>query len=386
MKSALLLLLALVFSAAAPHASAQTVAGAPAFVDYQGTVFDGTTGYPLGSAGTGPFTAAPQNYTMQFKIYNSATGTDSSDLAYAETQTVTVSEGLFSVRLGAGAPITGLESKGPPEISIAQAFVTKNCFLELTVGASGTPISPRLAFMSSPFALVAERAKSADTVNGVVTATADSTFTGGTFTGGTYVGDGSGLTNLSGANISGSGSALTNLNGSNLVTGTVDLNKLVTAVREALCPPGTIVAYGGTTAPAGWLLCHGQSVSRTGYASLFTAISTRFGAPSGSTFNVPDFRGRFLRGFDGGAGRDPDRFARTAMNSGGATQDNVGSVQTDALKAHDHTTNLAYTTADTGGGRPATTFSSGDPSRVTGTAGGNETRPINANVNYIIKY
>ena len=103
MKSALLplLLLALVFSAAAPHASAQAVAGAPAFVDYQGTVYDGTSSTPLGSG-------TPENITMLFKIYNSALGTQATDLVYAETQTVTVSEGQFSVRLGAGAPLTPL--------------------------------------------------------------------------------------------------------------------------------------------------------------------------------------------------------------------------------------------------------------------------------------
>ena len=63
------------------------------------------------------------------------------------------------------------------------------------------------------------------------------------------------------------------------------------------CPIGTINAYGGATAPDGWMLCQGQALSRTDYADLFAVIGTAFGSGDGSTtFNVPDFRGEFLRG------------------------------------------------------------------------------------------
>lgn len=63
------------------------------------------------------------------------------------------------------------------------------------------------------------------------------------------------------------------------------------------CPIGTINAYGGTTAPEGWLLCQGQALSRTEYEDLFAVIGTNFGSGDGSTtFNIPDFRGEFLRG------------------------------------------------------------------------------------------
>ena len=56
-------------------------------------------------------------------------------------------------------------------------------------------------------------------------------------------------------------------------------------------PIGTILPYGGATAPVGWLLCQGQAVSRITYAELFTAIGTAFGAGDGSTtFNIPDMR------------------------------------------------------------------------------------------------
>ena len=63
------------------------------------------------------------------------------------------------------------------------------------------------------------------------------------------------------------------------------------------CPIGTINAYGGATAPDGWMLCQGQAISRTDYADLFAVIGTSFGSGDGSTtFNVPDLRGEFLRG------------------------------------------------------------------------------------------
>jgi microcystin-dependent protein len=62
-------------------------------------------------------------------------------------------------------------------------------------------------------------------------------------------------------------------------------------------PAGVIMAYAGTTAPLGFLFCDGSAVSRTGYASLYTAISGTFGIGDGSTtFNLPDLRGRTIIG------------------------------------------------------------------------------------------
>jgi microcystin-dependent protein len=96
-------------------------------------------------------------------------------------------------------------------------------------------------------------------------------------------------------------------------------------------PSGTILPFGGVTAPAGWLLCDGSAVSRTVYANLYSAIGSVWGTGDGSsTFHLPDLRGRFIRGRDGGVARDPDRTTRTAANSGGNTGDNVGSVQDNA--------------------------------------------------------
>lgn len=62
-------------------------------------------------------------------------------------------------------------------------------------------------------------------------------------------------------------------------------------------PAGAMLPYGGTAAPATWLLCDGANVSRTTYATLFAAIGTAYGTGDGSTtFGLPDMRGRVAVG------------------------------------------------------------------------------------------
>ena len=180
------------------------------------------------------------------------------------------------------------------------------------------------------------------------------------------------------------------ITGADIASGTITLTNLIAAVQQALVPPGTIVAYGGEAAPAGWLLCNGLSVSRSTYPSLFAAIGTAFGTASSTVFNVPDFRGRFLRGWDSATGRDPDRASRWLMNNGGNTGDKVGSVQNDEFKSHDHGLtfytsgyNVSYNSAMESLGWAR---NNGTVTSSTGIRGGNETRPLNANVNYIIKF
>ncbi len=88
---------------------------------------------------------------------------------------------------------------------------------------------------------------------------------------------------------------------------------LANAINANAIPPGTVVAFAGSTVPVGWLLCDGRPVSRTTYAALFTAITVMHGGGDGlSTFNLPDYQGRFLRGVDNGKKRghrrrDPQR-------------------------------------------------------------------------------
>ena len=80
-------------------------------------------------------------------------------------------------------------------------------------------------------------------------------------------------------------------------TGYVD--RATASVRGAENPIATILAYAGSEAPNGYLLCRGQAVSRTTYSLLFNVIGTQYGAGDGSsTFNLPDLQGKVIAGLD----------------------------------------------------------------------------------------
>lgn len=153
-------------------------------------------------------------------------------------------------------------------------------------------------------------------------------------------------------------------------------------------PSGAIVMYGGAAAPSGWLLCDGTSYLRTTYPALFTAIGTAYGAADSTHFNVPDFRGIFPRGVDGGAGNDPDASSRIAAKTGGNIGDNVGSYQADDFLSHAHTyvnnNNNPGSSLGVIGGVQSNGISS-PSSSVSGGGPGNETRPKNLYVNFIVK-
>lgn len=61
---------------------------------------------------------------------------------------------------------------------------------------------------------------------------------------------------------------------------------------------GRVEMTAAQAAPAGWLLCQGQSLLRSDYPRLFAAISTAYGAVDSTHFNVPDLRGRVPVGID----------------------------------------------------------------------------------------
>lgn len=166
---------------------------------------------------------------------------------------------------------------------------------------------------------------------------------------------------------------------------------------SSIVPAGSLLPYAGTSAPSGYLLCDGRAVSRTTYANLFAVIGTAYGNGDGSTtFNLPDLRGRFLRGVSGTSGNDPDASSRTAI-SGGNTGNNIGSYQSDDFKSHTHNMQAANATAGSGVAAGSTLANAGSAYTVGGTptltpmystvtsTGGSETRPVNVYVNYIIK-
>jgi microcystin-dependent protein len=153
-------------------------------------------------------------------------------------------------------------------------------------------------------------------------------------------------------------------------------------------PAGIYEPFGGIVAPNGYMICDGSAVDRVLYAALFANIGENYGAGDGSTtFNLPDMRGYFPRGWNNGAGNDPDAASRYALYSGGNSGDAVGSYQFHQFYSHVHTLPPFY---NGGGGTSGSTIFGatgvflGEP--ATQANGGNETRPINVYANYIIKY
>ncbi len=165
---------------------------------------------------------------------------------------------------------------------------------------------------------------------------------------------------------------------------TADYAKVAGSVLDGV-PEGTILPFAGTVVPAGYLLCDGTSLSSTNplYAKLFAAIGTAWGSTGGSNFNVPDLRGVFLRGVDGAKGYDPDKGSRSALLAGGNFGNNVGSLQGHVFQSHTHTQGAINVGAWAASGPNLGGYLQQES---TGAAGGNETRPINVYVNYIIKY
>lgn len=154
-----------------------------------------------------------------------------------------------------------------------------------------------------------------------------------------------------------------------------------------LNPVGSILPFAGELIPIGWLNCDGSEVSRQLYSNLYSTIGNAWGGGNGTTtFNLPDMRGMFLRGVDNGAGKDPDASERAASNPGGNIGDKVGSQQSDEVIDHSH----GIKTQNGGSGvqnisSHASSFSEYFHT-TTENYGGNETRPKNVNVIFIIKY
>jgi microcystin-dependent protein len=250
------------------------------------------------------------------------------------------------------------------------------------------------------------------------------------------------------ANITGTQIANETITSNQIATGTITAAQLAAAtitaanlsaqlIMNAIIPPGTIVAFGGPTnnIPQGWLLCNGAVLTNVVYSNLYAAIGTSWGYANqdggnlGATFCLPDTRGYFLRGVTGNAANDPDAGSRTSANSGGNTGDSVGSIQGSEFALHSHQnstfasanhqhwlpvgsanggfwfqqnyfgTDTSFVTAagenyggasyKPAGDNGATVQSqSGGPSATASVTpeGGNETRPLNVYVNYIIKY
>jgi microcystin-dependent protein len=123
---------------------------------------------------------------------------------------------------------------------------------------------------------------------------------------------------------------------SGLAATSVSMASLASAVAEALNPVGVLAPYAGANAPAGWLLCGGQNISRTTFAGLFAVLGTTYGVGDGSTtFGVPDLRGRTVFGLDNMGGTAANRITNAISAIVGTTLGAVGGNQ--SMHAHTHT-------------------------------------------------
>lgn len=318
--------------------------GQPAYMNYQGRLLD-PAGQPL-TNGT---------YALEFNIYDASNGTNcvwgpfycDNGAGDGHAPRAVIANGRFNVILGQVDTLARM---------LTEAFQGNERFMEIRVNG-GDPILPRQQFLSAPYALRSVHAQEA------------------------------------------------------LQAGIA--SNLVQQLAEALCPPGTIVAFGGTTIPDGWLLCDGRPLTNAMFPRLFAAIGTSWGngtldstgaletpALAETGFNLPDLRGVFLRGVNSTRATfgDPDVLARTNQwrnaFGGGNAGNAVGSVQTDQVLRHDHANgNYKYLSMKRADGLYSASQSDttpGEPDIYHAEAlvaiGGNETRPVNAYVNYIIKY
>lgn len=177
---------------------------------------------------------------------------------------------------------------------------------------------------------------------------------------------------------------------------------------DYITPVAGSLRFGPINSMPGYLLCNGQAVSRTGYSRLFSAIGTNFGDGDGNTtFNVPDYRGAFLRGFGGDSAssmyvkqdyQNSDHYHIFGANSGnnngtfGASNAGVSANMPDITQQSGV---RGWNGSGGGGGYSGnvTTYSANMITSVQNEAAAKETtkttqevRPVNFAINFFIKY
>lgn len=100
---------------------------------------------------------------------------------------------------------------------------------------------------------------------------------------------------------------------------------------QATNPTGAVIAFAGSAAPAGYLICDGSSQLRAGaLAALFAVIGTTYGSADGSHFNLPDLRGRVIASLDSGGSA---RITVAGGNFDGTVLGGSGGLQNETLTA-----------------------------------------------------
>lgn len=167
----------------------------------------------------------------------------------------------------------------------------------------------------------------------------------------------------------------------------------ISALQSQLVPTGTILPFGGASAPDGFLLCDGSAVSRTTYAALFAVIGTAYGAGDGSTtFNVPNGQGV---GLTGAGSQDIGGRTKTGPTLGAVREDQMQQITGTFGRAYGAASGYAATGAFTdlagssngrgianvADGKPCSFDSANSPNARTGAY----THGPELGVNYIIK-
>lgn len=159
---------------------------------------------------------------------------------------------------------------------------------------------------------------------------------------------------------------------------------------EGLVPVGAVMQFPLDTVQ-GFLRCDGAAVSRIQYATLFNLLGTHFGAGDGeTTFNLPDYRGCFLRGLGGNSAAD----MYTKQNSGvpNITSENIVrgtgygvGVSTGAIHTF-NTPNVGGAEHNVTRGHDSSFSLNASWSSPVYQSGLTEARPDNYAVNFFIKY
>lgn len=165
---------------------------------------------------------------------------------------------------------------------------------------------------------------------------------------------------------------------------------------SSIVPPGSIVAFAMATPPPGFFKANGAAVSRITYGALFAQIGTSYGAGDGvNTFNLPDLRGTFLRGWDDSRGLDANRGLGTLQGSQNASHTHGASSDVQGAHSHGIWPIALNITTGQGGGHYSVGASLSANSGSAGAhnhnitvdaSGGIEARPVNVAMVYCIKY
>ena len=179
-------------------------------------------------------------------------------------------------------------------------------------------------------------------------------------------------------------------------------------------PTGSVHVMATTTVPSGYLECAGQYISRTTYASLFAIIGTTWGTNAGTNFRLPDLRGQFVRGWANTSSVDSGRSFASSQSSQNLSHNHSYSGGSVSVSGANHNHNIrrislqpsianvgitlgsgqsyqiGYATNDSGNTGQAVLNSgnlsmSGSVSLSINNNGGNESRPQNIAMMYVIK-